>query len=83
LDAPNDPLCQVDQLRIRFLDPSIARKAGIAAEPAATRRISAAVECPGEVQFDQTRLAHLTPRVHGVITEVRADIGQSVTPGNV
>ena len=83
LAASNDPLCQVDRLQIRFKDPSIQEKAGIKTEAVALRRISAVVECPGEVAYDQNRLAHVTPRVKGVIARSVAELGSTVEMGDL
>ncbi len=83
LGAGNDLLCPVDQQRIRFADTTIAEKAGIRTEPAQTRAISAAVECLGEIEFDQTTLAQVTPRARGVVAEVTARLGDQVRVGDV
>ncbi len=83
LTGTNDSLCQVDQLRVRFLDDTIVRKAGIKTEAVALRHLSSTIECPGEVGFDQTRLAKITPRVRGVVREATVEIGASVEAGDV
>ncbi len=78
LTGSNDSRCQVDRLRVRFLDGSTARKAGIRTEDVRTRRLSNTIECPAEVHFDQTRLVRITPRVPGVVTEVAVELGSFV-----
>ncbi len=83
LTAINDPLCQVDRLVIRFKDATIAEKAGIRTEAVALRRISTAIECPGEVAYDEAHLAHVTPRVKGVITRSVAELGGAVEAGDL
>ncbi len=83
LMATNDPLCQVDTLRVRFLDPSVVRKSGIEVEAVEPRRISAAIEVPAEVEFDATRVTRITPRVAGVVHQVVAEIGDRVRAGDV
>ncbi len=79
----NDPLCRVEDNQIRFLDPSIATKTGIRVEPATSRRITAEITCPAEVSYDETQLAHITPRTPGVIVDVRVDLGDAIEPGQV
>jgi len=79
----NDPLCAVDRQQIRFRDTSVVELAGIRIEQVALRRILAHLECPARTEFDQTRLAHVTPRVAGVIREVPARLGDSVTAGTL
>lgn len=83
LTATSDPLCQVDSLRVRFLDPSVVWKSGIEVEPVRPRRISAAIDVPAEVEFDATRVARITPRVAGVVRVVSARIGDTVQAGDL
>lgn len=82
LTASSDPLCQVDTLRVRFLDASVAKKAGIRTEPVQSRRISATIDVPAEVEFDATRVTRVTPRAAGVVREIAAQIGDTVTTGD-
>lgn len=79
----NDPLCLIETSTIRFLDPSIARQAGIEVTTVRPRRMSAAVEVSAEVEFDATRVTRITPRVAGVAREVRASLGDTVQVGDV
>lgn len=79
----NDPLCLIETSTIRFLDPSIAKQAGIEVTTVRPRRMSAAIEVPAEVAFDATRVARITPRVAGVAREVRASLGDFVQVGDV
>ena len=78
LTGSNDSQCQVDRLRVRFLDKTTARKAGIETEVVQARRLSNTIECPAEVGFNQTRLVRITPRVSGVVTETSVEIGSLV-----
>ena len=83
LTATSDPLCQVDSLRVRFLDPSVVQKSGIEVEAARPRRISAVIGVPAEVEFDATRVTRVTPRVAGIVQEVTAEIGDTVEAGDL
>jgi len=83
LTATSDPVCQVDTLRVRFLDPSVVRKAGIEVETVQPRRISAAIDVPAEVEFDAKRVTRITPRVAGIVREVAAEIGDVVEAGDL
>ena len=78
LTGANDPLCQVDTLRIRFVDASIVRKAGIETAPAERRRISATIDVPAEVEFDATRVTRVTARLAGVVRETPINLGDHV-----
>ncbi len=41
------------------------------------------MEYPVEIHFDPNRVAHLTPRVSGVVSEVRFGLGDRVKKGDV
>ncbi|MEW6250987.1 MAG: efflux RND transporter periplasmic adaptor subunit [Planctomycetota bacterium] len=83
LAIENDPFCPVDQTPVRLRDASIAARAGIAAEPATRRRMAASIEAPGEIDFDRTRLARITPRVPGVVREMMVRLGDDVQVGDL
>jgi RND family efflux transporter MFP subunit len=83
LTGRNDSQCQVEQLRVRFVDGTIAEKAGIRTDAAGIRRMSHTIECPAEVGFEQTRLARISPRVSGVLREAAVEIGAQVEVGDI
>ena len=83
LTGESDSQCQVDRLKVRFVDGDTARNAGIEREVVRTRRLSNTIECPAEVRFDQTRLVRITPRVPGVVTEASVEIGSVVAAGDL
>ncbi len=68
---------------IRLAGPDVAQKAGIAAVPALQTSLSPLVAANGEVGYDETHLAHVRPRVSGVISEVLARPGDAVRRGQV
>lgn len=78
LTGSQDPLCPVEELRVRFVDPSIIDKAGIEVERVRLRPMSATIAVPAEVEFEATRLTRLTPRVDGVVLEAPVNIGAVV-----
>jgi cobalt-zinc-cadmium efflux system membrane fusion protein len=41
------------------------------------------IELPGEIRFDEHRIAHLTPQVAGLVARVHVDIGSRVTAGDL
>jgi cobalt-zinc-cadmium efflux system membrane fusion protein len=83
LTGTGDPLCQVDTLRVRFVDPSIVRKAGIEVERVRRRAMSATLEVPAEVEFDATSLTRVAPLVAGVVREVPAELGSIISVGDL
>lgn len=50
---------------------------------AATRQAEASVLVTGEIQMDENRTVHLTPRIGGIVKAVYADIGSVVASGDV
>ena len=48
-----------------------------------TGALTKVLHIPGELQFDPRLLAHLVPRVHGVVLEVRKTLGDHVQKGEV
>lgn len=45
--------------------------------------VDAWIELPGEVRFDENRIALVSPPVEGVIREVRASVGDAVNEGDL
>ncbi len=83
LTGSNDALCQVENLRVRFIDPSILQKAGIEVERVRRRPMSATIAVPAEVEFDATRVTRITPRLAGVALGVPANVGAEVEVGDL
>jgi multidrug efflux pump subunit AcrA (membrane-fusion protein) len=83
LTGSNDPLCQVENLRVRFIDSSIIQKAGIEVEHVRRRPMSATIAVPAEVEFDATRVTRITPRLAGVALNVPANVGAEVETGDL
>ena len=81
--AFNDPMCTVEQERIRLASPEVAKHAGLEAAPAARRTMSAFIECPGQLEYNQNVLAHVSPRVSGSLVEVKARLGDHVEAGAI
>lgn len=83
LTGSNDPLCQVENLRVRFIDATMAEKAGIKVERVQRRAMSATLAVPAEVEFDATRLTRLTPRAGGVVLDAPVNLGDEVDVGDL
>jgi len=63
------------------LSREAAARVEIRTEPVARRVLSAELETTGQVDFDQTRLAHVSPRISGRVHRVHAVLGQDVRTG--
>lgn len=56
---------------------------GIAVSPVARGAVDGVIELPAEVGFDQNHLAHVSPRVSGVVRSVNIAEGDRVRAGDV
>ena len=57
------------------------KKFGIEIAKAGTGKLPVDVSLPGEVAVNEDRIAHVTPRVSGVVNEVRKTLGDHVHAG--
>ncbi|UCD00076.1 MAG: efflux RND transporter periplasmic adaptor subunit [Phycisphaerales bacterium] len=55
----------------------------IACQEAVLGGVDAWIQAPGQIQINHERMAHIVPRVKGVVSQVQADIGQHVKSGQV
>lgn len=70
---------EYSQYQGRFtLDEPLAQRMGIQTEIAAPSKIQTTIRLPGEVGFNMDKLSHIVPRVPGVITEVKKNLGDRV-----
>jgi cobalt-zinc-cadmium efflux system membrane fusion protein len=65
------------------LTPAVQAEFGIRVAAAGPAMIEQTVSLPGEVRPDADRLVHITPRYDGIVTEVRAELGDRVAAGQV
>ncbi len=83
-DRPsNTPNCRTHLRRIQFATARDADKSGIAVEPVWTAPAVEFVAAPGELGYDQTRVAHLSARSPGSVWKVFKRLGQEVKAGDV
>ncbi len=65
------------------LDASELNEFGIVVSEAGPAAIREFLELPGEIQVNDNKLAHIVPRFSGVVTGVKAQIGDQVKSGQV
>ncbi|MGL5096737.1 MAG: efflux RND transporter periplasmic adaptor subunit, partial [Planctomycetia bacterium] len=83
-DRPaNNPNCRTHERRIQFATAADADKAGVAIEPVWTAPAVEFVTAPGEIGYDQTKVAHLSARSPGTVWRVYKHVGQDVKVGDV
>ncbi|MDQ3421218.1 MAG: efflux RND transporter periplasmic adaptor subunit [Acidobacteriota bacterium] len=59
------------------------KSAGIEIQTIGPRQMLTTFEVPGEIKADDTRMAHVVPRLQGVVLEVRKKAGDPVRRGEV
>lgn len=80
----HDPLtCQNHLRRVQFASPEAVKKAGIELESAKLRPVSQFIATPGELAYDQTRVARVSSRVGGIVILVTKEVGEAVKQGEV
>ena len=65
------------------LSPSALKASGIVMDTARPRTMRSTLELPGEIVSNADRVAHVVPRLGGVVTEVRKSVGDRVSRGEV
>ncbi|HEY3965751.1 MAG TPA: efflux RND transporter periplasmic adaptor subunit [Planctomycetaceae bacterium] len=68
---------------IRFRSAQAVQQEEIAVQPAQTRKLDEYVTANGVVEYDETRLAQLSPRVPGIAWRVEKRVGDPVHKGEV
>lgn len=65
------------------LSPEMLERVKIRTTVVSTRVLPAELLTTGQVDFEQDRLAHVTPRIPGRVDEVQADLGDKIQKGQV
>ncbi len=65
------------------LSPSALKASGIVVETAGPVAMQATLELPGDVVSNADKVAHIVPRLAGVVTEIRKSVGDRVSKGEV
>jgi len=81
--ARNNSKCQLYLRRIQFASADAVEKAGIEVEPAWRAPIVESISANGELDYDQTRSAHLSSRRPGTVWRVEKELGDRVAKGDV
>lgn len=80
---PDPCIRQFQKLQIQFPEPDALVKAGLHFAPVATRPMALYVAANGTVDYDQTRIAHLSVPVAGIASRVEKRLGDRVKKGDV
>jgi cobalt-zinc-cadmium efflux system membrane fusion protein len=68
--------------RVR-MDDATAKNAGVEVKTAGPMKISSTLELSGEIQFNQDRVAHVVPRLAGVVVRSAKNLGDPVKKGEL
>ena len=79
----NNSISTLHEARLQFASPESVEKAGVDITVVEEGPMRDAIAAAGEVTFAATHVAHLTSRVPGTLTHVRAGIGDRVQAGQV
>jgi cobalt-zinc-cadmium efflux system membrane fusion protein len=63
------------------LAPEVVERLRIRTAPVNSRRLPAQLDTTGKVDYEQDRLAHVTPRLEGRVERVLVDLGRTVSRG--
>jgi cobalt-zinc-cadmium efflux system membrane fusion protein len=66
-----------------ILEPEVLARAGIRTATVEARGLAGEISTTGQVDFDQSRVAHVSPRVSGRVQRVAANLGDAVARGGV
>ncbi len=81
--AKNPMTCQTHAIRVQFASLDAVKKAGVSMEPVQERRMADALPVNAEVNYEQTRVAHLSSRLPGSVWRADKEVGQHVRKGAV
>ncbi|MSR82268.1 MAG: efflux RND transporter periplasmic adaptor subunit [Candidatus Latescibacteria bacterium] len=65
------------------LPPEALASTGITIEEAGPARLQVVLELPGEIGLNADKVAHVVPRLSGVISEARKGLGEKVRKGEI
>lgn len=83
-DRPeNSPRCKLHARRIQFASAEAADKIGIGVDVVGLDAVVESVTAPGEIGYDQTRVAHLSSRVPGMMYRTFKRLGDPVKAGEL
>ncbi|KAA5547222.1 efflux RND transporter periplasmic adaptor subunit [Roseiconus nitratireducens] len=81
--AENMPLSSTAGARIQFASTDALVKAGVDVEPVTRASLAETIEAAGEIQYDATKTAVVSPPADGIVREVHANVGDWVHSGDV
>lgn len=81
--AENLPLSSSAGSRIQFASIEAMNKAGVDVEPVTRASITESIEAAGEIQYNATKTAQVSPSADGIVRKVLVNVGDWVKVGDV
>ena len=81
--AENLPLSSSAGSRIQFASIEAMNKAGVDVEPVTRASITESIEAAGEIRYDATKTAQVSPSADGIVRKVLVNVGDWVKIGDV
>lgn len=81
--AASAKVCRVPLPTVRLASAGLAQQVGIETASVVEEDHAHSLSANAETAYDANRYADISPRVDGFLREVRADLGQAVTQGEV
>ncbi len=79
----NMSLSELPGARIQFASVDAMRKAGVDVEPVERRAVTESISAAGEIRYDATRMAQVSPAADGIVRQVNVNVGDWVNRGQV
>lgn len=79
----NNVKCKIHERRIQVASNEVLARLGIDVKPAVQAPITEFLTVIGEITYDPTRIARLSPRVPGTVIHVYKQVGDKVYQGDV
>jgi multidrug efflux pump subunit AcrA (membrane-fusion protein) len=80
---PNNSACKTYQARIQFASLDAMKKAGVDVELVERQHMTESIPANGEISYDATRIANVSPRVAGSMWRVQKNVGDKVRAGEI
>jgi multidrug efflux pump subunit AcrA (membrane-fusion protein) len=80
---PNNSACKTYQARIQFASFDAVKQAGVDVELVERQPITESISANGEITYDATRFANVSPRVSGTVALVTKNVGDRVRASEV
>ncbi len=78
-----NPNCPLHHVKIQLKSADVSGEAGLEMVPVLPRSLSHTIECYGDIQYDQSRYALLSPLSGGIVHSVQAEPGRQVAEGEI